>query len=320
MIVLINTSLSPEHRAQIQAVSDRLELVCPAGRDALLAAAGYPPKVGEAEVIFGGFDRTLFQAAPRLRWVQVLSAGVDGLLFPELVESPVTLISAKGAVGTHLADHAMGLLLALIRGLHTAVRERSWGAQGAIRAASWELEDRTIGIVGLGGTGREFAHRAAAFGARLIAVDPEPVPKPECVAELWRLDRFGELLEQSDVVVVCAPLTPETEGMFDRAAFQRMRRHALLINVTRGRVVDGEALMEALTTGQIGGAGLDVLPWEPLPENHPLWSMENVIVTPHCAGGSPLRISRSVDLFCENLRRDLAGEALLSVIDKQKGY
>jgi len=314
MIVLMNTPLSPDHQAQIQAVSDRLELLCPAGRDALLAAAA------RAEVIFGGFDRALFQAAPHLRWVQVLSAGVDGLLFPELVESRVTLVSAKGAVGTHLADQAMGLLLALIRGLHTALRARTWRAQGAIREATWELEDRTIGIVGLGGTGREFARRAAAFGARLIAVDPEPITRPEGIAELWRLDRFGDLLEQSDVVVVCAPLTPETEGLFDRAAFRRMRPHALLINVTRGRIVDGAALMEALTTRQIGGAGLDVLPWEPLPDNHPLWSMENVIITPHCAGGSPLRISRSVALFCENLRRDLAGEPLVSVIDKQKGY
>lgn len=314
MNILINTPLAPEQRAQIQAVSDRLELMWPDGRDGLSAAAA------RAEVIFGGFNRALFVAAPHLRWVQVLSAGVDGLLFPELVESRVALVSAKGAVGTHLADQAMGLLLALIRGIHTAIRTRTWRAQRAIREATWELEDRTIGIVGLGGTGREFALRAAAFGARLIAVDPESVPKPDCVSEVWRLDRFGELLEQADVVVICAPLTPETCGLFDRAAFQRMRRHALLINVTRGRIVDGDALMEALTTGQIGGAGLDVLPWEPLPDEHPLWSMDNVIVTPHCAGGSPLRIGRSVDLFCENLRRDLAGQPLLSVIDKQKGY
>src|SRR5207244_12552467 len=128
---------------------------------------------------------------------------------------------------------------------------------------------------------------AAAFAARLIAVDPEPVEKPECVAELWRMDRFGALLEQSDVVVVCAPLTEQTHGMFDHAAFRRMRSHALLINVTRGRIVDGEALMEALTTGQIAGAGLDVLPWEPLPDGHPLWNMSNFLVTPPCAGGSP---------------------------------
>lgn len=314
MIIVTNTDLAPEHLAQIQAVSERLELLHPSGRDDLMAA------VPRAEVIFGGFDRTLFDAARRLRWVQVLSAGVDGLLFPELVESRVTLVSAKGAVGTHLADQAIALLLALIRGVHTAIRAPTWRAQHSIREATWELEDRTIGIVGLGGTGREFARRAAAFGARLIAIDPEPVLQPDCVAELWRMDRFGDLLEQSDVVVVCAPLTPETNRMFDRAAFRRMRRNALLINVTRGRIVDGEALMEALTTGQIGGAGLDVLPWEPLPDDHPLWGMENVIVTPHCAGGSPLRLGRSVDLFCENLRRDLAGEPLLSVIDKRKGY
>jgi phosphoglycerate dehydrogenase-like enzyme len=314
MIIVANTDLAPEHLVQIQAVSDRLELLHPSGRGDLMAA------VPRAEVIFGSFDRVLFGAAGRLRWVQVLSAGVDGLLFPELVESRVTLVSAKGVVGTHLADQAMALLLALIRGIHTAIRAPTWRAQHAIREATWELEDRTIGIVGLGGTGREFARRAAAFGARLIAVDPEPVEQPECIAELWRMDRFGELLEQSDVVVVCAPLTPETDGMFNRAAFRRMRNHALLINVTRGRIVDGEALMEALTDRQIGGAGLDVLPWEPLPDEHPLWGMENVIITPHCAGGSPLRLGRSVDLFCENLRRDLAGEPLLSVIDKRKGY
>jgi phosphoglycerate dehydrogenase-like enzyme len=314
MNVLVNTEVEQEHLEQMQGVSDRIELLRAEGREGVLAAAA------RAEVIFGGFNRALFEVAGRLRWVQVPSAGVDGLLFPEFVASPVALVSAKGAVGTHLADQAMALLLTLIRGIHTAVRAKTWRAQRAIREATWELEDRTIGIVGLGGTGREFARRAAAFGARLIAVDPEPVERPAEVAELGRMDRFGALLEQSDVVVVCAPLTAETERMFDRAAFQRMRDHALLINVTRGRIMDGEALMEALTTGEIGGAGLDVLPWEPLPDDHPLWSMENVVITPHCAGGSPLRIGRSVDLFRENLRRDLAGEPLLSVIDKGKGY
>lgn len=314
MTILVNQALSPEHLAEIRQVSARLELFQPASREALLKAAA------DAEVILGDFDRELFEAARRLRWVQVPAAGVDGILFPEFVESPVTLVSAKGTVGPHLADHAMALLLCLIRGLHTAIRTRRWSAQPAIRAASWELSDRTIGIVGLGGTGRAVAERAAAFGARLIAVDPEPVPKPACVEALWGMERFGELLEQSDVVVICAPLTEATRGLFDREAFRRMREHALLINVTRGKIVDGEALMEALTTGRIGGAGLDVLPWEPLPEDHPLWTMENVVVTPHCAGGSPLREARHVALFCENLRRDLEGLPLLSIIDKRKGY
>jgi phosphoglycerate dehydrogenase-like enzyme len=314
MKIAVNIPLTPEHRAQICAVSDRVEARFTEDREGLLAAAP------EAEVIFGWLDEGVLAAARRLRWVQVPSAGVDGLLSTEFAASPVALVSAKGTVGTHLADHAMALLLVLIRGVHTALRAKTWRAQPGIRARSWELEDRTIGIVGLGGTGRAFAERAAPFGARLIAVDPEPVPKPACVAELWTMARFGDLLEQSDVVVVCAPLTSATRGLFDRAAFARMKPHALLINVTRGQIVDGEALMEALTAGRIGGAGLDVLPWEPLPDDHPLWSMENVIVTPHCAGGSPLREGRAVEQFCENLRRDLAGEPLVGVIDKAKGY
>jgi phosphoglycerate dehydrogenase-like enzyme len=134
------------------------------------------------------------------------------------------------------------------------------------------------------------------------------------------MDRFHDLLGESDVVAICAPLTPDTEGLFDREAFRRMQSHAMLINVTRGRIVDEEALLEALQKGLIGGAGLDVTPQEPLPEDHPLWRMENVIVTPHTAGGSPNRMDRTVALFCENLRRLLAGEPMLSVIDKRKGY
>ena len=164
------------------------------------------------------------------------------------------------------------------------------------------------------------AARAAAFGMRVIAVDPESVDCPSCVEACWGMDRFAQLLAQSDVVAICAPLTPATEGMFDRAAFQHMQAHALLINVTRGKIVDEQALLEALTNKRIGGAGLDVTPVEPLPVDHPLWQMENVVITPHTAGASPVRIRRTTDLFCENLRRYRAGEPLLAAIDKSKGY
>ena len=155
---------------------------------------------------------------------------------------------------------------------------------------------------------------------RIIAVDPEQVEVPEAVEACWGMDQFHALLEQSDVVAICAPLTAETEGLFDQEAFARMRSHALLINVTRGRIVNEQALLAALAKGQIGGAGLDVVPQEPLPEDHPLWRMDNVLITPHTAGGSPNRDSRCVALFCDNLRRYLAGEPLVSVIDKRKGY
>ena len=223
-------------------------------------------------------------------------------------------------MGVHLADHGMALLLALTRGIHTAIRNPGWDPRWSIRDASWELVDRTMGIVGLGGTGRELARRAAAFGMRVVAVDPEEVEVPPEVEACWGMDRFHALLEQSDVVAVCAPLTAETEGLFDRSAFARMPDHALLINVTRGRIVDETALLEALEGKRIGGAGLDVVPQEPLPGDHPLWKMDNVVITPHTAGGSPNRDGRCVALFCENLRRYLDGRPLMSVIDKRKGY
>ncbi len=155
---------------------------------------------------------------------------------------------------------------------------------------------------------------------RVIAVDPESVDAPTFVHEVWKMDKFDDLLEQSDIVCICAPLTPETECMFNDAAFQKMQSHALLINVTRGKIVDGQALIYALQNNLLGGAGLDVTPEEPLPPDNPLWDMPNVIITPHVAGGSPIRMDRTVTLFCDNLERFLVGKQLLSVIDKRKGY
>lgn len=314
MKVLLIERLSEAQRGRVQAAAPEARVVQLPTRDWLLE------EIADTEVVLGSVSREAYGRAQRLRWVQVLSAGVDGHLWPEFVESDVILTSAKGYVGTHLAEQAFALLLALTRGIARAVREPVWDHRQAIRDASWELTDRTMGIVGLGGTGVEVARRAAAFGMRVLAVDPEPLPRPDFVTELWPMDRFRDLLAESDVVAICAPLTPATRGIFDREAFQRMRRHAILINVTRGKIVDEAALLEALQTGLIGGAGLDVTPQEPLPTDHPLWRLPNVVVTPHVAGGSPLRLNRGVDLFCQNLRRYVAGQPLLSVIDKRKGY
>ena len=277
-------------------------------------------EIQDADVLLGRLTPELLEFAPQLRWVQQFGAGVDGSLFPEFRDSDIVLTSEKGSVGSHLADQAFALLLALTRGIARSIRERTWDNRMAIRLAAWELGDKTMGIVGLGGTGRAVAERAAGFGMRIIAVDPEEVPLPPGVDACWPMDRFPQLLDESDVVVIGAPLTAQTQGLFDRAAFQAMRRHALLINVTRGKIVDEAALMEALREGLIGGAGLDVTPEEPLPPDHPLWDLPNVIVTPHVAGGSPLRSDRAVDLFCRNLQRFQAGEPLESVIDKRKGY
>ena len=235
MNVLLRMNLIEPLVDEIRQVDEKVQVIRVDTEEEALAV------MPEIEVVCGEITRALFARRRKLAWIQSWGAGVDGLLYPELVESDVVLCSAKGFVGVHLADHAMALLLALTRGIHTAIRNPGWDPRWPIRDASWELVDRTMGIVGLGGTGRELARRAAAFGMRVVAVDPEDVEVPPEVEACWGMDRFHALLEQSDVVAVCAPLTAETEGLFDRAAFTRMPDHALLINVTRGRIVDEAA-------------------------------------------------------------------------------
>ncbi|MBI2170998.1 MAG: D-2-hydroxyacid dehydrogenase [Chloroflexi bacterium] len=306
--------ISEAQVARIRSVSEELEVVvAPTDKE-------MEPHLPDAEIVLGRFSRAIFEGAKRLKLVMVEGAGVDNLLFPEFVKSNVTLVSAKGTVGTHLADHSWALFLALLRGVGKSVRVRNWDLRRQIRDESWELGGRTLGVVGLGGTGVECARRAQGFDMRVIAVDPEEVSKPPFVAELWKTGRFYDLLGQSDVVMNCTPLTKETRGMFNLAAFHHMQRHAYFINVTRGPIVEEAGLLQALREGVIAGAGLDVTPTEPLPPQHPLWEMPNVIITPHASGGSPLRLDRWVDLACENLRRYLDGRPLLSIIDKEKGY
>ena len=277
-------------------------------------------EIVDAEVVFGTVSQPLFLQAKKLRWVQAVGAGIDPMLYPEFVESEVILTSEKGHVGVHLSEHAFALLLGLTRGVHHALRHPSWSTRAMIRGRAWEIADMTMGIVGLGGTGVAVAERAQAFGMRVLAVDPEPVPQPASVAWLRTPDALPELLGQSDVVAICAPLTPETRHMFNAERFAQMRPGALLIDVTRGELINGPDLLAALESGQLGGAGLDTPPGEPIADDHPLWSMENVIVTPHTAGASPRRGDRIVDVFCANLQRFLAGQPLEGVIDKRKGY
>ena len=314
MKVLVNAELGEPERRRIVASAPFAEVVFATGQEEELREAR------DADVVFGRITPRLFEHAPGLRWVQSLGAGVDGALFDELVESPVVLTSEKGHVGPHLAEQAFALLLALTRGIARSVREQTWSNKASIRSECWELTDRTIGIVGLGGTGLEVAKRAAAFGMRVVAVDAEEVVPPPYVTHVWPLEGLPRLLGESDAVVICAPLTARTRGMFDRTAFEQMQRHAILVNVTRGAIVDEASLLAALKDGLIAGVGLDVTPTEPLPDGHPLWSVPNAVITPHVAGASPYRLDRAVGLFCENLQRYRAGQELRSVIDKRKGY
>jgi phosphoglycerate dehydrogenase-like enzyme len=302
---------------------DRARIREAAGPDARLVEArdleAQRAEIADADVLFGRVPAEVLGVARRLRYYHHTGAGVDAVLTPELVESSVILASEKGQVGIHLAEHAFALLLGLTRGVHTALRRMDWADREPIRREQRELFEETMGIVGFGGTGREVARRARGFGMHVLAVDIEDVP-PEPGVTLWPADRLVDLLERSDVVVIGLPLTKATRHLFTRDLFRRMRRRAILVNVTRGEIVYGEDLLAALDEGLIWGAGLDVTDPEPLPPGHRLWTHPRVIVTPHTAGGSPRRAGRAIATFVENLRRLRTGQALLGVIDKQKGY
>ena len=279
-------------------------------------------EVVDADVVLGFVSRRMYQAATRLRWVHAIASGVDAFLYDEFKTGDVILTSEKGLVGEHLADHAFGLLLMLTRQLATALRlgPESWNHRPAMRAKEIELSGATMGIFGFGGTGRAVARRAAAFGMKVLALDRDPVPASAEVAAVLGPGGFDSLLGAADVLAICCPLTPETRGRFDASAFAKMKKSAILVNVTRGEVMLEEDLVAALEAGEIGGAALDVAPREPLPPDSRLWALPQVAMTPHTAGASQFRAKRNIDRFVANLGRLRRGEPLEGVIDKRLGY
>jgi phosphoglycerate dehydrogenase-like enzyme len=306
--------------------SNRERIVVAAGPGTRVSVVDSPadavPVAADMEVLLGLITPPLLEAAPKLRWVHAIASGVDQYLFPAFKQGEVILTGEKGNVGSHLADHAFGLLLSLTRGLAKSTRLHSaaWDHRMEFRRDNFELEGLTMGIVGLGGTGRAIARRAAAFGMLCQAVDRDEVTTTPEVAEVRPMSAFADLLESSDVVAVCCPLTDETRDLFDDAAFERMKPEAIIVNVTRGGIIDGDALVRALESGQIAAAGLDVAPQEPLPPDHALWGLDNVVMTPHTAGASQLRPARNFDRFCRNLEHLRRGEPLEGVVDKQLGF
>jgi phosphoglycerate dehydrogenase-like enzyme len=313
--VMIVPSLEPAQRAAIlEAAGPGTNLIETKDR------ARQRQEIVDADVLFGRVPNDIFLLHKRLTYYHSIGAGVDAILSPELVQSDIPLASEKGGVGVHLAEHAFALLLGLSRGLHTAIRQPDYELREPIRLEQRELYELTMGIVGFGGTGRAVARRALGFGMRVLAVDIEDVPPEPGVEAVWKPDRLYEMLGLSDAVVIGLPLTKATRHLFTRDLFRRMRPSAILVNVTRGEIIYGDDLLAALDEGLLWGAGLDVTDPEPLPKGHRLWTHPRVIVTPHTAGGSPRRAQRVIDTFCENLRRMRAGQPLLALIDKEKGY
>jgi phosphoglycerate dehydrogenase-like enzyme len=280
-------------------------------------------EIADAEVYYGFPSVDLLREAKALRWIQSPSAGVNYLQnLPELVGSDIVLTNTRGAHGPSIGEHTFALLFALTRHIPESVlaqKEHHW-ARNELYRTSNEIWGRTMGIVGYGAIGRSVAQRARGFDMEVLAVDPHPEPGAPFVHETWGMERLPDLLAQSDVVVVSAPLTDESYHLLDALALANMKPSAYLIVVSRGGIVEENALVAALKEGKLAGAGLDVTEVEPLPADSPLWEAPNIIITPHTAGDSNEKERRCVEIFKENLQRYAHGETLLNLVDKQRGY
>jgi phosphoglycerate dehydrogenase-like enzyme len=294
----------------------------------------------DADAFFGKITPSLLAAAERLRWVQSPTASLEHYIFPELVAHPCVLTNMRGLFSDVISDQVLGYILCFARNLHQYIIQQMcahWapvggedarvaftsgpGVVNAIDRAHMHLGDASLGIVGLGSIGAEVARRALAFGMRVRAVDPVRKDAPPGVEALWPVERLPDLLAVSDFVVIAAPHTPQTAKMFRRAQFQQMKRSAYLINIGRGAIVDLEDLTAALRAGEIAGAALDVFEIEPLPAEHPLWSMAGkVIITPHVAGYSPRIAERHLGVLLENIRRFVRGDSLVNVVEKARWF
>jgi phosphoglycerate dehydrogenase-like enzyme len=333
MKLVVHPPVEVERLEKIAVAAGAMQVVNAADPAAARAA------IVDADAFFGKLTPELLAAATRLRWVQSPTASLEHYLFPELVEHPAVLTNMRGLYSDVIAEHVLGMMLSFTRNLHTYLRNQlagRWepvggensrvnfatgpGVPNAMDQAHATLGDLTLGIVGLGQIGAEIARRAISFGMRVLAVDPVAQTAPDGVAALWPGERLDELLGQSDFVVIAAPHTPETRQLFRRKQFQAMKPTAVLINIGRGAIVNLDDLVAALRAGEIGGAGLDVFEIEPLPAGHPLWSMANVIITPHVAGQSPRVPGRHLAVLVDNVGRFVRGEPLANVVDKRRWF
>jgi phosphoglycerate dehydrogenase-like enzyme len=280
----------------------------------------------QADAAFAAFvDRDIIQSLTRLKWVQAPAVGVGHILSEEMIASPIVLTTARGVRARAIAEHVIGMTIALARQLPrvmTRQLKHEWAldeieASGSIRT----LRGRLMGIIGLGSIGLEVAQAASGFGMRVWATRKRvDEPVPQSVERILPAGQVNELLASSDVIVLSAPLTPETRQLMNANTLATMKRGAFLINIGRGKLIDDLAVADALRSGQLGGAALDVFTREPLDPASPFWDLPNVIVTPHMSGAMEDYWTPLVALFAENLRRFERGDTLLNVVDKHAGY
>ena len=311
--VLYFSRLGHECYLRIQAAVPNITLI--EGDRSRMAA-----QLADADGVIGPFDLKLLSNASKLKWIQSESAGVENFTFlPGFAQKKIVLTNNKILQGPEIADHALGLLLALTRGIAIAARggSQDWNQRNYNPI---ELRGRTAVIVGVGGIGTQIALRLHASGMTVIGVDPKDMPYNTYLSRTVAPDRLDSVLPQADVVFISAPLTPNSRKMMGPREFELMKPNSYFIAVSRGGLYDTDALVKALDSKRLAGAGLDVTDPEPLPKGHPLWQFPNVLITPHIAGRSDGENARYEALYIENLKRFAAGEPLLNVVDKEKGY
>ena len=316
-------AILPPLEGDARALAERLRADAP-GLEVVVAEddAAVRDLAARADAAYGWVPPEALPAAQNLRWLQSpFAAPFPGYYYQELVEHPVMVTNARGIYSDHIAHHILMFMLALSRGLPywmEAQQGRRWD-QGARRRGYVNVVGSTVLINGVGGIGAETARLCAALGARVIGIDPRP--EHDCPAEIHEPSALDDLLPDADFVVTTAPHTPESEFMWNADRFRRMKRSAYFINIGRGMTARLDDLTAALADGEIAGAGLDVFEIEPLPADHPLWTLENVLLTPHVAVADAEDVAeRRYELLADNARRFLAGEPLRNVVDKARWY
>ena len=281
-------------------------------------------EIVDADGVFGTLTPDLLARAEKLRWLQAPQAAPPaGFYFPELIAHPLAATNFREIFNDHIGAHIMAFVYAFARGFHRFIPQqmnREWAKSPAEDGDVVHLPEATILIVGLGGIGAEAARLAAATGMRVIGTDARRAAPPPGVAEMHRPEMLDTLLPQADFVVLTVPHTPATEGFFNRARFQRMKRTGFFINIGRGMTTKLDDLVAALNAGEIAGAGLDVFEQEPLPAAHPLWTMPGVLITPHMAGHGKYLNERRYQILEDNCRAMLTGAQLRNVVDKASWF
>jgi len=306
---------TPAEIQQIESQGKDVKITVPADLDELSKL------LPEADVVFGAINAEMLPKAKNLRWLQATEAGMERLLFPELIKSHVVVTNMARTFAPAISETAVAMLLSLTRGLNKyyipQFETRTWRPERNLV----EVDGMTMGVVGLGGLGSATAMRAHyGFNMRILATDAKPMVKPVFVDTLREPAWLMKMVPQVDILVSAAPSTKETQGMFNEQVFRAMKKTAYFINISRGTLVEEQALVQALKQGWIAGAGLDVANPEPLPSSHPFWDCPNLVITCHTAGYAPQRQIRLVGLLTENVRRYTSGLPLMNVVDKQRGY